>query len=110
MSGYAYDLAVEQGFKPWRHQVTSGIEIWRREWSTTRVRCYIAFRGHDEVGRWSIYDGPGGSPCGHIGGDFSKVQGQRAPCTKLADWLAQVGVPTAAEPIQLELDREVAAA
>lgn len=89
-SDYLYQFSLDQGFKPWRKSA-NGITILRREWPETRVRAFRAFRDEQRVGSWSMYDGPGGSPSGEIGGNYSLVQGADAPCATLAAWVAQIG-------------------
>lgn len=85
------DLSKRQGFTLWR-RLPNGVEVLRREWAATHVKCYRAFRGGLYVASWACADAGkvGATPSGHIEGNYARVQGQDADCRALKDWLAAV--------------------
>lgn len=94
----ADQLTRDQGYRLWR-RLPNGVEVWRQGWEQSQVRSFRAFTASGRrVGSWSTYDGPGGQPSGEVCGDYSMVQGDRAPCRELSAWLDALvdGVPSPA--------------
>lgn len=101
-------LSVRQGFKPWR-TLPNGVEVAARHWRGDKVRVYRAFLGDLCVGSWSRWEGQKDyPPSGHVGGDYSLVQGHDGPCREFQDWLDEVGRRSIPLPGQTTMEELIA--
>lgn len=77
------------GYRRWR-TLGNGLVVWRR--GEGAFRHYRAFDTAGElVATYGIVTSAGAPPpSGHVGGDYSRVQGADADCKALQEWLAAV--------------------